>query len=262
MQGTPKKLHQSPKKRVWIFHGGSHQAAKGVHFPPHRHSNCELVYYRSGALECVTEGRRRAGYPGLVWLTRPGVTHAERAVAAYANFFVSLAVNETEDWPEFVDDDADGSLGRICQQIAIESNRPGKERPRMLELLSEQLACLLDRVSSETVRSRPAHVVARAERFIEERCAHPLTVEAIARAAAVSPSTLRAHFHAERSRSPRAHLQQVRLARAIGFLRTSTLKLDAIAELCGYDSASHLTRCVKKATGKTPGRIRTIAYAN
>ena len=256
MQGTSRKLHKTPGPRVRILSGGAHQAGKGAHFPPHRHSNWELVYYRSGAVGCVVKGKAHPGYPGLAWLTPPGVTHAERAVSAYANYFIALDLKNVDDWPAFLDDDADRSLGRICQQIVIECGRVTKERSRMLELLAEQLACLLDRVSSEKILSHSAQAVAKAERFIEERCGQPLTIHEVAQAISTSASTLRGYFKAVRGCSPREHLQQVRLGKAVGFLRTSTLKLEAVAELCGYDSASHLTRCVKKSTGQTPGRLR------
>ena len=129
----------------------------------------------------------------------------------------------------------------------------------MLQLLSEQLACLLSRTAREQVLSRPAQAVARAERLIEEKCDRPLTIDDVAKGVSVSISALRGYFQAVRGCSPRAHLQQVRLEKAIRFLRTSTLKLETIAELCGYDSASHLTRSVKKFTGRTPGQVRHSA---
>jgi transcriptional regulator GlxA family with amidase domain len=129
----------------------------------------------------------------------------------------------------------------------------------MLDLLAGQLDCLLSRVSSEKVLSRPAQAVARAERMIEESGGKPLAIRDVAAAVHASPSALRDYFRALRGCSPREHLQQVRVANAVRFLRTSTLKLEAVAELCGYDSASHLTRSVKKSTGLTPGQIRRPA---
>lgn len=131
----------------------------------------------------------------------------------------------------------------------------------MLELLGEQLGCLLNRVSLGTILSRAAQTVAKAERLIEERCVSPMTIREVAQAVHTSASTLRGYFKTVRGCSPREYLRQVRLGKAIGFLRTSTLKLEVVAELCGYDSASHLTRCVKKLTGQTPGEIRS-GYGN
>lgn len=256
MQGTPKKLHKSPRPPVSVLSAGVYQAAKGVHFPPHKHSHWELVYYRSGRVDCLMKGQKRVGYPGLVWLTPPGVTHAERAVAAYANYYIALEIKKGNRWPAFLDDDADRSLGHVCRQIVVECRRPAAQRSRMLELLAGQLDCLLGRVSSEKVLSRPAQAVARAERMIEENGGRPLAIRDVAAAVHASPSALRDYFRTLRGCSPREHLQQVRIGKAIRFLRTSTLKLEAVAELCGYDSASHLTRCVKKSTGLTPGQIR------
>jgi AraC-like DNA-binding protein len=255
MHRTPKKLHKSPKASLQILSAGAYRAEKGVHFPPHRHSHWELVYYYSGTAGCVVEGKSHDGYPGLVWLTPPGVTHAERAVTSYANYYIALNL-DANDWPVFLDDNGDGSLGRICQQIVIEWNSVAKDRARMLELLAEQLGYLLNRISLGTILSRPAQTVAKAERLIEERCMNPMTIREVARAVHTSASTLRGYFKTVRGCSPREHLGQVRLGKALGFLRTSTLKLEVVAELCGYDSASHLTRCVKKLVGQTPGEIR------
>ena len=126
----------------------------------------------------------------------------------------------------------------------------------MLELLAEQLACLLNRASSEKVLPGPVRTVLQAEWLMEEKCDQRLGLRDVARAVNVSASTLRGHFQRVRGFAPRDYLQKVRLDKAIGFLRTSTLKLEAVAELCGYDSASHLSRRVKKSTGKTPGQLR------
>jgi AraC-like DNA-binding protein len=256
MQGMPKKLHRSPRRPIAILSAGNYSALKGVDFPPHHHSHWELVYYWAGAVDCVMEGTVSRGYPGLIWLTPPGVTHAENAVDAYACHYVALELPGADRWPVYLDDDADRSVGRACQQIIVETRRSKKSRGTMLDLLAEQLGFLLRRVSSERSIARPEQIVARAEAVIEERCGQSLTIREVAKAVHSSPSALRGYFKSVRGCSPRQRVQQVRLGKAIGFLRTSTLKLEAVAEVCGYDSASHLTRCVKKAMGKTPGEMR------
>jgi transcriptional regulator GlxA family with amidase domain len=67
---------------------------------------------------------------------------------------------------------------------------------------------------------------------------------------------LRAYFARLRGCSPLAYVQKVRLQHAWMFLTTSDITLDRIAELSGYDSASHLSRHVKRACGKSPGSLR------
>ncbi|GAA1572807.1 hypothetical protein GCM10009804_31680 [Kribbella hippodromi] len=48
----------------------------------------------------------------------------------------------------------------------------------------------------------------------------------------------------------------VRLRHALAHIRNSTLPLQAIASLTGYNSASHLSRHIKAATGTAPGALR------
>ena len=256
MQQTPKRLHKSPKLLLHIHDGGTYQAARGVHFPPHHHSIWELVYYRSGAPICLMSGEPHAGHAGLVWLTPPGVTHAERAVTEYSNYYIACKIHGTARWPAFLEDDGDRSIERVCRQIVVECQQKRPGHKRMLELLGEELACLLERAASDNTLPTREQIVARAERVIDDRCSQPLTIGAVARAASTSASALRAHFQAVRGCSPREYVRQVRLGRAVGLLRTSSLKLEAIAALCGFDSASHLTRTIKKATRRTPGQIR------
>jgi transcriptional regulator GlxA family with amidase domain len=51
-------------------------------------------------------------------------------------------------------------------------------------------------------------------------------------------------------------LQEIRVRHALNLLRTSDITIEAVALQCGYDSASHLSRHIKRATGKTPGSLR------
>ncbi len=256
MQPAPKRLHKSPINSIHILGGGAHQAARGAHFPPHHHTTWELVYYRSGAPVCLMSGKPFPGYAGLLWLTPPGVTHAERAVTDYTNYYIGCEIRGPVAWPAFLDDDGNRSIERACRQIVVECQQKSAGHQRMLELLAGELACLLDRAASERKLPMPQQIVARAERVIDERCSQPLTIHNVARAAHASTSALRAHFQQVRGCSPREYLQQARLGRAIGILRTSSLKLEAVAEMCGFDSASHLARTVKRATRRTPGQIR------
>jgi len=251
-----KKLYRSPKPCWRILSAGLHQAAKNVHVPLHRHTHWELVYYQSGAVDCLIEDKTHPGHVGLYWLTPPGVNHGEKALTAYACYWIALDSAATGDWPVFLDDDSHQAMGRVCQQIVVEWGGKSEGRERMLGLLSEQMGCVLDRAASERVLSPAERTVLRAERWIEEQCGQPLAIHHVAREVGVSPSALRNYFNVVRGRSPRNHVQQVRFNKAVRFLRTSNLKLDTVAELCGYDSASHLTRCVKKFTGQTPGQIR------
>jgi AraC-like DNA-binding protein len=127
----------------------------------------------------------------------------------------------------------------------------------MLALLLDQLDILLRRAHEQTQLAETERLVREAERILQERCSRPITVGDVARELGVSPSFLRAQFVCLRGKTPSAHLQSVRVQHALALLRNSSAPLDAIAGACGYDSASHLSRHVKRATGMSPGALRT-----
>jgi AraC-like DNA-binding protein len=103
----------------------------------------------------------------------------------------------------------------------------------------------------------------RAEALIEERYRGPLRVIDVAAEIGCSASALRSYFATFRNTSPRAYLKSVRMRHAMAFIRNSTLTLQAIAEQCGFDSSSHLSRRVKEVTQQSPGRLRrSVASQN
>ncbi len=226
--------------------------------PLHQHTHWELVYYQAGTVDCLIESDTRPGHAGLYWLTPPAINHGEMAVTAYACYWIALqgAAPDAGERPLFLDDNLNRAMGNLCQQILAEFRSNSAARERMLELLAEQMGLLLERAKAECVLGPAEQAVLRAERCLEERCSQPVTLCEVAREVGVSPSALRSYFHRVRGFSPKAHLGKMRCDRAIRFLRTSSLKLEAIAELCGYDSASHLSRCIKALTNRTPGQIR------
>jgi AraC-like DNA-binding protein len=252
MHRTDEVMHQSPR----VILAGAHSAARGQHFPLHQHSNWELVYYRRGHVRSPVGADSYEATVGTLIATPPRIPHAELALSAYANYFVAVDAPADWPWPRVAFDDADRSLGRVVAALWREANRAGPDRERMLELLLGELDLLLRRSGSQPRPNRTEQLVADAERLLEQRHAGPVRIADVARELGASPSALRAQFVALRGRTPRDFLQSVRLRHALGHLRTSTITLEAIASYCGYSSASHLSRQVKTATGRSPGQLR------
>jgi AraC-like DNA-binding protein len=132
-----------------------------------------------------------------------------------------------------------------------------QEREEMTALLLEQLDILLRRAREQVHLSEIERLVGEAERLLQRRSSGPVTIQQIAGELGVSSSSLRAQFVRLRGQTPSAHLQSVRVQHALALLRNSSAPLQAIAHACGYDSASHLSRHVKRATGTSPGALRT-----
>jgi len=257
-------MHESPTPLppLRLCACGAYRAPQGRDFPVHAHDTWELVYYRDGHVLCPVGAQVYEGQPGVLLLTPPGTPHAEIARTAYSNFFLAVEAPADSPWPTLCFDDADASLERLCAALVREFQTPADEAPddrsALISLLLAELDLRLRRARAQADLPEGELVVRRAERLLSERAtATPAPrVQDVAREVGVAPSTLRALFARRRGRTPRAHLREARLRHALALLRGSTLTLEAVAGLSGYDSASHLSRDVKGATGKSPGALR------
>jgi LacI family transcriptional regulator len=98
--------------------------------------------------------------------------------------------------------------------------------------------------------------IARSLRFLWDNCHKPIGVDDLARVAAMSRSGLHHGFMEYIGRPPGAELQRVRIEKAKKLLSQSKMKLDAIAEMSGYQSANSFWVAFKHATGMSPRKYQ------
>jgi LacI family transcriptional regulator len=102
--------------------------------------------------------------------------------------------------------------------------------------------------------------VARSLRFMWEHCHEPIGVHDMARAASMSVRGFHQAFVDNLGRSPGSELHRIRIERAKKLLADSDEKIEAIAEMCGYQSGNSFWVAFKQATGMSPGKYqRTLA---
>ncbi len=109
-------------------------------------------------------------------------------------------------------------------------------------------------------KATPAHLDAFTAllAWIEQRLDQPLTLEEIARQAALSPYHFSRLFTARMGRSVMAHVRGRRLVRGARRLCDDPdLKLVELAFDCGFESQEAFTRAFKRVFGVSPGRFRT-----
>ncbi|GAB3430061.1 helix-turn-helix domain-containing protein [Flindersiella endophytica] len=247
-------MHKSPK----LLSAGVHTAGPGKDFPSHAHTSWELVYYVRGRITCPIGDETYSATPGTVLLTPPRTWHAELSRTGYVNRFLQVSAPAGWPWPRLCFDDGERSLGRVFDALVREINQPGPDCAELCGLLMGELDLRLRRAAAAGASpvTDAEQLVGQAERLFEERFAARVRIAEVAAELGLSASSLRAYFVRYRGMSPRAALQGVRLRHALGYIRNSTLTLQAIAELTGYDSVSHLSRHVKAATGSAPGALR------
>lgn len=78
----------------------------------------------------------------------------------------------------------------------------------------------------------------------------------------ISTSQLRKIFIQVLNESPQSVFMRLRLRAAMIMMSESNLKLEAVAEKCGYSSASHLTRAFIKEFKISPNSWRIADYSN
>ena len=94
--------------------------------------------------------------------------------------------------------------------------------------------------------------LAKSLRFMWEHCHEPIGVEDLARTASMSVRSFHEAFAKHLGRSPGNELHRIRIERAKKLLTDASLKLDSIAELCGYQSSNSFWVAFKHATGISP----------
>ena len=177
----------------------------------------------------------------------------------------------------------EGVIGRcvlleILMRRGQAKSRPGKQRQRTAEkppVIEFVLAPLrlqqaatdpsygaepFLHAASDTTRTTHAvdgaGLAMKAKRFIDDHYQETATDARVAHALGVSRLALERAFKRAYGYSVHDYLSNVRFARARHLLRSSDLKVAAIAIEVGYKSHKDLYRLIKARTGLTPSRLR------
>lgn len=256
MHGITHLLHETSTPAPWLLSAGTYDAAEGENKPLHQHTCWELVYVRTGHIGCPLGGEFYEGEPGALLVTPPATPHTELAWTAWSCFYVGIEASADLPWPRLCLDDIDSTYAHLCAALVREWTKRSDDREEMLSLLVKQLAVHLRRSYECPLLPHGERIVREVERLFQERLATSLIMADVAREVGVSPTMLREYFGRTRGQAPLARLCAMRVERAITLVHTSDLTIEAIAPLCGFDSASHLSRHVKRMTGKSPGTFR------
>lgn len=268
MHKTVNALHKTPSNlalanvsapSVVLTAANTYTARQHQNFPSHYHDVWELIYYQTGYIECVVAGTVFRTRPGMLLVIPPGATHYDRALTAYSQIYVHVRGGAAAVWSQLYLDDQEHTLAALFAGLVREWQGDFADRAELLAALLRQLELTLGR--QPHVPGAAERLVRRAERILAEQLGSPLTVKEVAAALGVSPSTLRAQFVKLRGYPPKFYQQQKRRERALELIGSSNLSLGAVADLCGFDSAGHLSRSIKGATGRTPGSFRAARLA-
>lgn len=228
-----------------------------------------LISTGAGVFECAGMAGTQVVMPGTILLLFPGVWHRYRP---------SLETGWVEHWiecsgPVF---DAAARSGIIQPKRSI--FKPGLVRDfndcfehchslaqidamanqDLLSTLGIHLLALLRRMHRGERGFTKAidDVVQRALMLIALRCHEPFDLNALASELGVGYSNLRHSFVARVGISPREHYLNTRIEKAQDLLLNTSKSVKEIAEILGFESASHFSKQFKNRIGGSPSDWR------
>jgi transcriptional regulator GlxA family with amidase domain len=114
----------------------------------------------------------------------------------------------------------------------------------------------VDRGASTDTIAIPDRDSTRFLRHLRDRYLEPISLEQSALALGVSLRRVQGHFRRHVGRTPIQELNRLRVEHARRLLRDSDLKLEAVAQDCGFANRFHFIRAFRRTTGVIPREYR------
>ena len=130
----------------------------------------------------------------------------------------------------------EGIARRTAQQLVVYHRRPGGQ---------SQFSALLD---LGTAQGRFAPLL----EFIRENLTQPLTVEALAARACMSPRHFARAFHAEVGVTPAKAVEHLRIDAARAALQSGARSVKDVARYCGFQDSERMRRAFYRMFGTSP----------
>ena len=109
---------------------------------------------------------------------------------------------------------------------------------------------MLHRLSSQNTNNS---VISRAIAYLENNYDNPgLTNAELAKQCNISEVYFRRIFEKQYKMTPKQYIVNVRINKAKQLLAENSLKINAVAERCGFSNQYHFCRVFKEKTGLTP----------
>jgi AraC-like DNA-binding protein len=221
----------------------------------------ELVV--AGSIELVQAGRSYLVKPGEIFALRRGCTHSYRTgPEGFAHKRVlciggdqmdilleRMGLNDTDVLRpktafEFARITKEGSKTMMARM-------PGYER-----VLSTLAWSALLFAASEALPSRYPEPVRAALYLMDRSLGRAITLDELAKAAALSVPHLCRLFNQHFGKPPMVHFRSLKIRHARELLQNTTARIKEISQRLGYESSGHFTRVFAHETGMTPREFR------
>jgi AraC-like DNA-binding protein len=240
--------------------------------PRHWHDEYQLCLIQSGSGELKYRGHSFTTPPAGLFIVHPGEVHSNRAYdstgCSYSDLFIGTEMmrraaaqvqGKERGLPFFstvVVSDQDVIKQYLELHFAFEHLSSNLERQ---SLILDLLASLIARFAEDSRLARSFSSERRALKsacdYLVEHHAENVSLENLARIAALSPFHFNRVFSAQFGMPPHQFQTLVRVSRAKALLREGW-PIPQAASQAGFFDQSHLNRHFKRLVGVTPGQYR------
>lgn len=216
----------------------------------HVHQAVEILYILEGEPKTQIGREVYVMHPGELFLIPAGIRHNQFGFARniYLNFYLP-----PEEQPRIGGVDCSNDV--FIDEWVRSLYRLAKDSlPDEAHFLTGAIYTRFCQLREESHSDLPLPLQ-KAQLFIGEHFAEPMTTTKIAEAAGVSANYLNSLFQKYLGMSCVEHLIRHRLHAAEYLLKNPYLSLDEIAERCGFNSTNYFIRAFHRVLGVTPGKL-------
>lgn len=200
--------------------------------------------------------------PGQVWIYSP------RTPQKYTTY---ASDNTTYRYLHFVGSDIPGLLADlgISESVVLDIKastlsdifdriqEAEEDGAGLSQIIAEYSALrLLSKISRSIRSSSELHMLKRVTDYMEHTFSDKYDAQRYAQMLKMSPSHFQHIFKQKLGISPYAYCLRLRMENARSLLEDTKLKIQDIAQKCGYDNALYFTQAFRKETGLTPSAYR------
>jgi LacI family transcriptional regulator len=167
----------------------------------------------------------------------------------------------------------DYTVARFCDPHLSSIPQPGEligyEALRILDnmMAGAKPASMLNLIEPPAIVSRESTQVTglhtdpmrQVRDFIAEHACQNISVNDLMKLARMSQPTLNRQFSAAYHTTVGAEIRRIKTEQAQYYLRTTTLSMTKVAELCGYSHQAKFANFFKRETSMTPSEYRSAA---
>jgi len=240
------------------------------HTTPHAHECFELLYVLEGRCHIKATTGTYVAAPHDLIIFQPYQWHEETQLTSiyalvclrFPREFIAeyrIPLPDTAQLPTVVPLPCDGTFRAILERIVAEYQQSDCYSVAMIAAYMVQFAVLLRRaLQQHEAGAAPdlPHEATGLRRLLDQHISSAISIRDLAQQVHMSESHFSHQVKALLGIAPKQYVREQRIARARELLHSTTMSIEEIAALLGYDAPTSLFRAFKRVTGVTPGEFR------